>query len=204
MNIKTLLCAGAALLLPRPAIITRRPGEFRGRAKTRDVALQYRSAAGFPGRVNRSHPATIVPYLNDPTNPVLLYGLACVASSTADTVRGWETGDTAATAMFGVSVQPFPFQAATGTNFGGAAFGAVAPVPSLPLDILKAGMIMVTANGTPSLGSAVDVWFAATSGAHIQGGFEAAHTGGSSVTLSNAYWNGPADPNGNAELAFNL
>lgn len=204
MKFSTLLRAGAALMLARPAILTARPpGVFRGRARTRDVAFQFRAGAGFPGRVNRSHPANIVPYLNDATSPVLLYGLACVVGSSND-VRGYQAGDTTAAAMFGVTVQPFPFQAATGSSFGGAAFGAAVPVPGLPVDVLKSGFIMVTVNGAPTLGSAVDVWFAASSGAHVQGGFEASHTGGSSVTLTNAYWNGPPDANGNAELAFNL
>lgn len=204
MKLKSLLRAGAALILARPAILIRPEPVFRGRARTRDVAFPYRSNAGFPGRVNRTHPADIVPYLNDGTTPVLLYGLGCVVSG-SNTVRGYESGDTTAGAFFGVSVQPFPYQAATGTNFGGAAFGPSVPVPLLPLDVLKSGFIMVTVNGSPILGGAVDVWFAASSGAHVQGGFEATHTGGSSVTLtSNTYFNGPPDSNGNVELAFNL
>jgi hypothetical protein len=205
MKIHRLLLAGIATLLARPAVIIPRPGEFRGRARTRDVAFQFRSNAGFPGRVNRTHPASIVPYLNDATNPVLLYGLGCVVNPGGNDVRGFETGDTTAAALFGISVSPFPFQASTGSAFGGAAFGVAVPAPALPIDILKSGFIMVTVNGSPNLGGAVDVWFAASGGGHTQGGFEATHTGGSSVTLtSNTYWNGPPDPNGNAELAFNL
>jgi len=171
------------------------------------TAFPFRMGAGFAGDVNRTHPASVEPALNDATNPVLLPGLACVASASGNTVRQMAAGDTALTDIWGVLVRAFPTQQVTATlAYGQVAYGAVAPGTVQPVDVLRSGYILVPVNGAVVKGGAVYIWVAASAGAHVQGGFESAATGGSTMTLSTgrAYWNGPADSTGIAELAFNV
>jgi hypothetical protein len=57
--------------------------------------------------------------------------------------------------------------------------------------------------GVAQKGGAVFIWVAATSGAHIQGGFEVAASGGNTCALDESYsFNGPADANGNVEISI--
>ncbi len=175
----------------------------RIRAKTRDAAFQFRMGAGFPGDVNRTHPATIEPALNDSTNPIAAPGLACLVNTAANTVRGIIAGDNALTEIYGVAVRPFPFQQAAGSNYGAASFGAGSFAGGQLLDVLRRGYIMVQipAGVAVTKGGAVFLWYAASSGAHVQGGFEGAATGGSTDALSANYtFNGPADASGVVEL----
>jgi hypothetical protein len=165
---------------------------------------------GFAGTVNRTHPASIEPCLIDPSAPPLSYGIGVVVDSVSQGVRPIAAGDNALTTIYGVGARPYPIQVASATNYGAATFGSATPPPNQPLDVLKSGYILVYVNNfavnNSSKDSAVDIWYAASGGAHVQGGFEAAHTGGSSLTLAQGqtYFNGAAGPDGVAELAFNL
>jgi len=175
----------------------------RIRSKTRDAAFQFRMGAGFPGDVNRTHPATIEPAMNDSTNPIAAPGLACLVNTAANTVRGIESTDTAITEIYGVSVRPYPFQVAAASNYGAQSFGTGSFAGGQLLDVLRRGYIMVQIPATQAVtkGGAVFLWVAASSGAHIQGSFENAATGGSTATLSASYtFNGPADATGITEL----
>lgn len=176
------------------------------------VAFPFRMGAGFAGEVNRTHPAGIEPALNDATNPVLAYGLACVYTSAGNSVRQMASGDSSLTNINGVTVRPNPQQPSTapqpygGTGTVAAPFGyAGTPPVGAPIDILKQGYIIVPVVGTPVKGGAVYVWTGATGGGHTQGGFEAA----SGTTLAietdgRTYFNSPPDAFGNCELAFNI
>jgi hypothetical protein len=172
------------------------------RARTNDVAFGFRMGAGFPGDVNRSGMFSIMPSLQDTTNPVRLYGDAVLMNATGNTVRGFIAGDTAVTRVDGILVRPYPFQQQSG-GMSASIGAAVPPVGPAIVDVLRAGFGMVKCNNfavIPSLkGGAVYVWIAATSGNHIQGGFEAASSG-STVTIANARWASPPDSSGIAEL----
>ena len=180
------------------------------RARTCDVAFTFRMGAGFPGDVNRTHPAEIEPALNDTTNPVLAYGVPVIAT-TSNTVRNIEVGDQSngtALTPYGFSVRPYPLQASTGTAFGGAALGAATP-PAGAIDIMRSGLIIGVLNAgvtAPTKGAPVYVWCAATSGSHIQFGLETAYSAGNTVQLDpNRYiYNGPADASGVVEIAANV
>lgn len=170
------------------------------------TAFTFRMGAGFAGEVNRTHPASISAEQNDTTNPILAAGLACMATATG-TVRSVIASDTANGDLWGVLVRAFPTQQISNANaYAAAGYGAIAPGTVQPVDILRSGFIMVPVNGTVVKGGAVYVWSAASSGAHVQGGFEATTPGGSGfqITVGRAYWNSPADANGIAELAFNV
>lgn len=193
------------LFVPRlPAILRRGLGlEIdRGRARAGDVAFTYRMGAGFPGDVNRTHPFSVEPALQDPTNPILGYGFACVVNTAANSVRQMAAGDTALTAVYGILARPYPTQQQSGGM--SSPFGQQVPPATGVVDVLKQGYVMVPIVGQPTKGGAVFVWVAASSGSHVQGGFEAAATGGSTIALgARITFNGPPDANGIGELIFN-
>jgi hypothetical protein len=189
----------------------RQVGEYVGTFRTQDAAFTFRMLTGFAGTVNRLHPASIEPCLIDPTATIAAYGLAVVVNPANNGVRTIVAGDAALTSVYGVGARPFPVQQQSTTNYGATTLGgASVPPTSQPLDVLKSGYILVNiqnfAVANAAKGGTVDVWYAASAGQHIQGGFEAAHTGGSSLSLAQGqtYFNGPAGPDGVAELAFNL
>lgn len=178
------------------------------------VAFSFRMSAPSAGEVNRTHPATIEPALNDATNPATFYGEAVLYNGTANDVRAPLASDTAVTHIDGIIVRPYPQQAPSapqpygGTGTVAAPFGyAGTPPAGAPVDVLKAGYISVPVVGTPNKGGAVFVWIAASAAPHVQGGFEAAATGGSTIALETdgrTYYNGPTDANGIGELCFNV
>lgn len=170
------------------------------------VAFTYRMGAGFPGGVNRIHASMIEPCLLDPNSTAVAFGSGVIADdTTTEGVRAPTAADTSAI-CYGVAVRPFPIQ----QNSGGmaASFGT-GNAPGPIVDILKTGYIFVqvSGGGSPKKGDPVYLWVAASTGSHVQGGFENSATGGSTVAvgaLPNTYWNGPADASGVAEIAFNL
>lgn len=192
-----------------------------GRAKTRDVAFTYRMGAGFPGDVNRTHPASIEPAINEATgsNPLTLFGQAAMVDGVNNAVRAVNNasdsalGNTTAT-IWGVVVRPFPFQqtGASGVAYGAEGFGTGGPGVSQAVDILKQGYIMVQNNvptaavTQPSKGGVVYVRVvtgASTFSALPIGGFESTLDTGAATNqfkVGNAVWNGPADASNVAEL----
>lgn len=191
----------------------RRPvGHFVGRWKTRDGAvIQFRMGAGFVGDVNRVHPASIEPALPDPNTPPTAYGQPVVVVAATNGVRPLVAGDTALTDIYGITVKPYPGQPNSATLFGTLSTqglgGTLTPPPNQTIDILRSGYIMVKVSGSVAVakGGAVFVWVAASGGSHVQGGFEPVASAGNTIPLpSKCTWNGPADANGIAEIAFNV
>lgn len=197
---QTIFAAVAGLL----ASVFAGPPSFR--VRTCDVAFNYRMGAGFPGDVNRMHPASIVPGLLDPTNNFLGYGQVALfgdgTTGANNTYRALVAADGSATAIkaAGLIVRPYPTQQTTGGM--NATIGAAVPPTSGVADFLTSGFMMVKmkAGTTVKKGGAVHVWVAATSGANIQGEFAAAASTTNTVTLANARYNGPADALGNVEI----
>lgn len=178
-------------------------GAISVRAKTRDVAFTYRMGAGFPGDVNRTHPASILPGLMDVDEPILAYGFPTLLDVSANTYRAVNATDDAITVIDGVLVRPYPTQQTTGGM--SASIGSATPPVTGVIDVLDDGFIMVQCNNfaaaSPVKGGAVYIWTAASAGQHVLGGFEAAATGGSSTAkITNAKFNGPPDVNGVCEL----
>ena len=183
------------------------------RCKTRDIAIQFRMQGGFPGDVNRTHPATITPELMDSVSPVAAYGYPCLIDSAADAgqggIRGFATtdhSDATPVAAWGVLVRPYPTQQQNSTNYGAASIGAATPPTSGVVDTLRSGFISVAipAGQAPIKGSPVYVWCAASTGAHVFGGFEAVYSAGNTVQVSNATFNSTPDTSGNVEISFNV
>lgn len=173
------------------------------------MAIPFRLPLGRAGQVSRNHPSpTIEPDLIDPTiaNNLWIWGQACVVSGNQG-VRPVQPGDTAITDIYGITVLPWPIQASSATDYGRAPFGQ-GPVPvNGAIDLLRAGYILVPIVGTPVKGAPVFVWIAASAAPHIQGGFEAAATAGSTIAIGSAKttFQGGADPTWNVcEVAFNI
>jgi hypothetical protein len=174
------------------------------RMKARDVAFPFRMGAGFPGDVNRTHPASIEPCLIDAAAPPAFFGQAVLVDPTTQGVRPFVAGDVAVTKAYGITVRPYPFQQSSGNNYGAAAIGAATAPATGVVDVLRAGYIMGTVVGNTVKNGQVYVWTAASTGSHIQGGFEAAASSGNTATLAGATFNGVQDANGNVEIAFNI
>jgi len=201
---------------PTPHMRDRKGNLLVMRRRTHDgVSFGFRMGTGFQGDVNRSHPFWIEQGLQDTTNPVGAYGLAVYFSLTGNTpnaYRGMVAGDTGLTNIAGVAVRPFPIQPSSTSNFGAVAISGPtsAPTAGVPpagvIDVLKSGYVIVAQSGTGAIvkGAPVFVWVAASSGAHVQGGFEVSSTGGSTIALPvpSVYFNGPAGPDGLVELKF--
>ena len=172
------------------------------RATTHDAAFGFRMGAGFPGDVNRSGVFSVLPSLQDTTNPIRLYGDPCIGNTAANSVRGFIAGDTAVTRIDGILVRPYPTQQTSG-GMSSSIGAATPPVGPAIVDVLRQGFAMVKCNNfavTPSTKfGAVYVWIAATSGNNIQGGFVAASSG-STITIANARWASPPDSAGIAEI----
>jgi hypothetical protein len=191
-----------------------RGGEFVGRMKANDAAaFPYRMGAGYSGDVNRTHPFDVESCLIDSTAPPTFFGQGCYADAASPNgVRVPTTGDTDIN-FYGITVRPFPFQQQSSSNYGAVALGVAGTPPSSGIiDVLKSGYIIVTLQGSAAAfkGSAVFLCIiAGTSG--VVGGFSAVAFGGgaagTTVALTHTgqtYFNGPADPSGIVELAFNL
>lgn len=173
------------------------------RSKTRDIAITYRMQTGFPGDISR-HQFSSLPGLMDTTNPVLLYGNPALINTAANTYRGFLAGDTALTKADGICVRPYPTQQSSGGM--AASIGTAAPpVGPASADFLNEGFCIARCNNfvaqQPTKGGAVYIWCAASAGAHVQGGFESAASGGNTAgPITNLKWNGPTDSNGNTEI----
>lgn len=169
------------------------------------VAFQYRMGGGIPGDINRTHPASVEACLVDPTNPPTAFGIAVLPVSGSNGVRMFGAGDTAVTRIWGITARPYPFQAQSATNFGAQNLGSATPPTNQPIDVMRMGYISVQlpAGQAVTKGSAVYVWCAASTGSHVQGGFEGAASGGNTAALDSHYaFNGPADANGVAEISI--
>lgn len=178
-------------------------GPAAPRARTCDVAFGYRMGSGFPGDVNRTHPASILArLLNTTVQAPRAHGDPVFINAADSSVRGIVAGDGSTTPgrIYGVLVRPYPTQQMSGGP--SAAIGASAPPTGGVGDVLRSGFIMaklpagasVVADGT------VYVWAAATSGNNIQGKLVAAANGTNTYTVTNARFVGPADADGNVEI----
>jgi hypothetical protein len=188
----TLSSVMAAVGLAAPAVITR--------AMTHDVAFPFRMGAGFAGDINRTHPFDVVAERQDVSDPITAFGNGCLMDTTNGTVRAIiaaDQSDSTAINLYGVLVRPYPTQQNSTSQALGTGTPSTAPAI---LDILTEGLIMVKVVGTPTKRGPVYVWCTASTGSHVQGGFESAADAGDTVRVANAYFNGPPDANGIVEM----
>lgn len=181
--------------------------ESVGRRRTCDVAYGLRMPAGVAGDISRHvPPGTIEQCLLAAAVPPAGFGLAVVTTGdTENAVRLVQAGDDALTAIYGITVRPFPFQPATATNYGAVGFGGGAPAAGQPVDVLRSGYILGLINGSPVKGGRVYVWIGASAGAHVQGAFEIAASGANTILLDqHTLFQGGVDANSVGEIGFNI
>jgi hypothetical protein len=161
--------------------------------------------AGIAGECSRFNVVgtTIKPENQNTTTPFTAFGQ--VGTIDANGARPLLATDTAAPAVMGISVRPFPTSDNTVANPGVVPFGAGAPMPRGIIDLMYRGYITMKLNGAAAAvkGGQVFVWYGATGGGHVQAGIEAV-TGATAYALPGAYFSGPADAQGNVEIAYRI
>lgn len=181
------------------------------RARTHDNnSFSYRMGAGFAGDVNRTHPASIYPGIQDSTTPVRRYGEGALLDTTHNAWRGLKAADGSDSVpiiLNGVLVRDYPVQAATAAgNFGQQTLSDSVSAPSsgVVLSWLMSGRIIVKVRGASptalNINSPVYIFTAVDESGHVQGGFETAAITGKTVQVINARYRGPSDANGITEL----
>lgn len=160
--------------------------------------ILYRMSSGIAGVISRPQDLTVEPHVLDSTKPFAAYGLGGkIAGGKFVPV---ESGD-AATVLAGIFVRPYPTasqpdkvcQIGSGFNFTG--------------DNLKRGYVTVNIGGDASavaLNALVYMRVDNPTDASPLGAFLAAADGENTVQITNAYFNGPGDADGNIELAYNI
>lgn len=165
-------------------------------------AITFRMPFAVPGEITRGSQATIEPQPYGAT-AFLSYGVpVAFVSGLIVPITG------VGVATYGILVRPFPTQ---GPNASDPLNVALPPTSGVA-NVLRRGYIGVFVQNfavNPAVvGAAVNVWYSASSGNHVQGGIEAAASGGNTYALNafpyNAYFSSASDANGFAEITFNI
>ena len=163
-----------------------------------DNTFLYRMPAGIAGAISRPQDLTVEPQTLDSAKAFAAYGLA--GKFSAGKFVPIEAADTASVVV-GIYVRPYPTasqpdkvrQIGTGFNFAG--------------NCMKRGYVIVNLGvdaSSVALGGAVYMRVATPTASSPLGAFLAAADGENTVQITNAFFNGPGDANGNIELAFNI
>lgn len=112
------------------------------RARTHDVAFQYRMPAGIPGAVTRTESATVEPGVLDTTNYPLVFGVPVASDASSKNIRAIMAGDTSAS-IYGLYVRPYPL-----TGNGTDGLGTSTPPVKGLCNVLKRGYMSVVLGGT--------------------------------------------------------
>ena len=158
--------------------------------------------SGIPGAANRLESAKIEAGLLLAGFLPSGYGVAVAIDPTSGRYRAITAGDTQAS-VAGLLVRPFP-----SGSMGPATdiLGNSQPNEKTIVDIMKSGYMTVLLGGVTAAfkGGTVFVRIATPAAGKPVGGFEAVADGANTIALdSKSYWMGPADAQGNCELAYN-
>lgn len=170
----------------------------RVRARTRDVAYQFRMPAGIPGDINRAFAATVETAMLSGATPGKFtnYGFAGVINAADGVFRVVAAGDAA---VYGFLARPYP------TNSSQDGLGTSTPPTSGAGDVLRRGYMTVKLYGATAAvkGGKVYVRIQNAGAGQVIGGVEAAADAGNTID-GNAVFMGPADSDGNVEIAYNI
>jgi hypothetical protein len=160
------------------------------------AAFLYRMGSGIAGDISRRAQSRVEPQIQSSATPFSAYGL--VGKMSGGKFVPFTGSETTAN-VYGVLVRSFP------TNSGTDPLGTATPNQgNVPVDVLRSGYMTVKCNaGTPAAGGQVYVRVAAATGSKPLGGVEAVADSTNTIT-PNATFMGPADANGNVEIAFNI
>jgi hypothetical protein len=163
------------------------------------TAFTYRMPAGIPGSVTRVEHADVEPGLFSAGAPFSAYGLPAKLSSG---VYVPFVGGEAATALAALIVRPYPTGATSSDGLGTSTPPQIGGI----CNALKRGYMMVQLNGGASVvkGGQVYIRVAAAAGGKPIGGLEGASDSTNTVAPAGLFFTGPADANGNVEVAYNI
>ena len=169
------------------------------------AAYTYRMPSGVPGATNRTEHLTVEAGLPLVGFMPPGYGLPLAIDPATGRYRAIAAGDTAAS-FAGMLVRPYP-----SGSFGSASdglgnivnFGNYAGV----INVMKRGYMTVLLGGVTASpkGGTIYIRIALPVAGKPIGGLEAAADGANTIALDNkSYWMGPADAQGNSEIAMNI
>ena len=161
-------------------------------------AFTYRMPAGIPGDIVNAENATVEPNVLLAGSTPTAFGQGVLMDAATGKIR---TPAAADCALYGINVRPYP---TSGNGTDGV--GTSTPPTSGMVDVLKRGYINVLLGGATAAarGGAVYCRIQNSAAGKPVGGFEAAADGGNTITVSGAYFTGPADASGNTVIAFNI
>ncbi len=157
----------------------------------------YRMPSGIPGALTRAEHATIEAQIYAAANYPAAYGVP-VKFSTGKISK--LVGAEGSTDIVGFLVRPYPTQ-----YTANEALGAATPNPAEIANVLKRGYMTVHFGGTTAAkGGQVYVRISAGDSGNDVGNIEEAADGGECVAITGCYFMGPADSDGNVEIAYNI
>ncbi len=160
--------------------------------------IGLRMPAGMPGAVSRIEQLHAEPVHLDPAAPFSAFGLPGVVGANGR-FRPVQAGDTAAS-VSGFLIRTYPGLPSS-TYYGVTGM----PTGSVVADRMRRGYMQVKINaGNATKESPVFVRVGAGTVAKPVGGLEAAADGANTIQLTACTFMGPADSEGNTEIAFNI
>ena len=167
------------------------------------VAFTYRMPSGIPGATNRAEHLTVEPGLLLAGFLPAGYGVPVAVDPATGKYRAVGAADTAPMVV-GMLARPYP-----SGSLGVATdiLGNAQPAANSIVNIMRRGYMTVLLGGVTAAAKngTVYVRIAVASAGKPLGGLEAAADGINTIALDNkTYWMGPADAQGNAEIAFNI
>lgn len=160
--------------------------------------IGLRMSAGTPGAVSRIEHLTAEPVHLDPAAPFAAFGLPGTIGANGR-FRPIQAGDTAAS-VSGFLIRNYPGLASS-TYYGVTGM----PTGSVVADRMRRGYMQVKLNAGNAVKEApVFVRIGAGTAAKPVGGIEAAADGANTVQIPACTFMGPADAEGNTEIAFNI
>lgn len=162
------------------------------------ATINLRMAAGIPGSVSRIEQLHAEPVHLDPAAPFAAYGLPGVMGANGR-FRPVQAGDTA-DKVSGFLIRSYP-------GYASSSYYGVSGMPtgSAVADRMRRGYMSVKINAGNAVKEApVFVRVGAGTVAKPVGGLEAAADGANTIQLAACTFMGPADAEGNTEIAFNI
>lgn len=166
------------------------------------VAFKYRMPAGIPGATNRVEQLTAEAQIMDTAFPVTLFGVPVKIVS--GLVRPIASGD-AASLVYGFLIRPYPTQnVGTAYSVGTDGFGGGVPNSQDVANVMRRGYMTVKLNGATAATKGGQVYVRNANGSTPTpiGGVEAGAT--DCVAIPGCIFMGPADADGNVEIAYNI
>lgn len=177
--------------------------EFKKSAKgvyTRDISFPYFVPSGVPGVVTRlDTPPTIETQVYDAAAMPTAFGTLVVVDPT-NNVRAITGSDSSYSSLtMGFLVRPYPTQQNSTTG----SVGSGSPNSLALANVMKRGYMIVTLQNSTAATKGGQVYVRyTTSGQLVLGGVEAGSSG--NLTITGAYFTGPADSSGYVEIAYNI